>query len=308
MEEQKTIKYCLACRHELSDPRLNEYVQCQHCRSYNYISTQSAEEDNKRYFNEIFKTFDDRKINDRKFKIFERFAGNDQKRRQQEYEDFNRKHHEIKKRLYGSAKVLEIGFGTGDHLNGMLQRGMDAYGIDISITAVENFKEKHKEFADRVWCRPRFDMKVDIIYCSALFEHLDKPWEFIQDSACCLNKEGFLIIDGLPVLNDNQNDFTVDEDINFWKPCHRAIYSLKGLKILFARSGFIDEMCAVHDDYYYRVLSLHLRHGYHSIEKLRSFYLEHKNLPSLPVFSYICWKALSIRSLAYYACIMFKKG
>ena len=308
MEEQKAVKYCLACRHELLYLKLNDYVQCQSCLSFNYVSDQSADEDNKRYFNEIFKTLDERKTNVWKFKIFERFARIDQKQRKKQYSDFNVKLQQIIKQLNSPAKVLEIGFGSGDHLYGLLQRGLDAYGIDLSITAVRNFQEKYKQFADRVRCGSRFDMEVDVIYCSALFEHLDKPWEFIQDADSCLNKDGFLIIDGLPILNDVKSDLTVDEDINFWKPCHRAIYSSNGLKVLFARYGFVDEICAIHDDYYYRILSLHIRHGYQCIEKLRSFYVEHKNLPSIPVYYYICRKALRIKSLAQYGCIMFKKG
>ena len=307
MEKQKAMKSCLACRHELLSLRLNDYVQCQACRSFIYVSDQSAEDDNKTYFNEMFKALDERKTNYWKLKIFEHFIQKDQKQRKEQYLDFNLKHQQIDQHLNGPAKVLEIGFGSGEHLYGMLLRGIDAYGIDLSATAVRNFQEKYIQFANRVQCGSRFNMKVDVIYCSALFEHLDKPEEFIQDAASALNTDGVLIIDGLPILNDAKSDLTVGEDINFWKPCHRAIYSLNGLKLLFAKYRFVEDICAMHDDYYYRILSLHKRYGYNSIEELRSFYMEHPSLPSIPVFYYICRKSLRLKSLVYYGCVLFKK-
>ena len=240
-------------------------------------------------------------------KSFERFAGKDQKKRIQQYSDFNRKREDILRKLDIPAKVLEIGFGSGEHLHGLLERGVDAYGVDLSITAVRNFQEKYPQFANRVRCGSRFDERVDVVYCCALFEHLDQPEQFIQDAATCLGHKGFLIIDGLPMLGDIKGDLTVEEDISFWKPCHRMIYSLEGLRTLFGGYGFADEVCAMHDDYYYRILSLHLKYGYNGVVELRSFSIQHKELPWFPFFYFICRKALSINSLAYYGCIMFKK-
>jgi len=308
MEEKKAVKYCLACRHEISNLKLNDYVQCHKCHSFNYISDQCAEDENKKYFNEMFKTLEERRTDNVKIKIFGRFAQIDQKRRKAQYLEFYEKCKQISGHLNKPSKVLEIGFGSGEHLYDLLRRGVDAYGIDISITAVRKFQEKNKQYADRVWCGSRFDMEVDVIYCSALFEHLDEPEAFIQDTAYSLNKGGILIIDGVPILNEFNSDLTVDEDINFWKPCHRAIYSLSGLEALFSRYGFINEICVTHDYYYYRILSLHRKYGYQSIEELRSFYMEDKDLPSIPVYLYICAKALRIKSMAHYGCIMFKKA
>jgi len=308
MEAQKSVKYCLACKNELSYLKLNDYVQCHHCHSFIYISDQSADEDNKRYFNEVFRTLDERKTSYWKLKIFEYFAQIDQRRRKKQYLGFNVHRQQIMDQLYRHAKVLEVGFGSGEHLNSLLQRGVDAYGLDLSVTAVENYQKKYPKYANKVHCGSRFGEQVDVIYCSALLEHLDKPEEFIQDASSCLNKNGLLIIDGLPVLNDSQSDLTLDEDINFWKPCHRAIYSSDGLNAMFSRYGFVNDICAAQDDYYYRILSLHKRYGYHSIEELRSFYIKHDKLPSILAYYFICWKALSIKSLARYKCIMFRKN
>lgn len=303
----KESKYCLACNNQLTYEKLNDYTQCQKCHSYNYVSDQSAEADNNVYFNEMFKTLAERRESALKRKIFVRLAGKDRRKRKQQYIDFNQKQERILKKLDIPAKVLEIGFGSGEHLHGLLERGIEAYGVDSSIIAVRNFQERYPQFTNRVYCGTRFDKQVDVIYCCALFEHLDQPGQFIQDAVDCLGHSGSLIIDGIPLLGDTKGDFTTEEDINFWKPCHRMIYSLEGLRTLFARYGFADEICAMHDDYYYRILSLHLKYGYRSVVELRSFSVHHQELPWLPFYYFICRKALSINSLAYYGCIMFKK-
>ena len=116
----------------------------------------------------------------------------DQEIRKLQYTDFYEKYKQIMKCLEKPVTVLEIGFGSGDHLYSLLQQGVDAYGIDLSITAVTNFKEKYPQYAHTVHCGTRFHMQVDIIYCCALFEHLDQPEQFIQDAAGCLSPSGFI--------------------------------------------------------------------------------------------------------------------
>ncbi len=303
----KVSKYCLACNNQLTYETLNDYTQCRKCYSYNYVSDQAAEIDNNVYFNEMFKTLTERRESSLKRKIFGRLAGKDQQKRKQQYIDFSQMQEKILGKLDIPAKVLEIGFGSGEHLHSLLERGIDAYGVDSSITAVRNFQERYPKFTNRVYCGTRFNVQVDVIYCCALFEHLDQPEQFIQDAIDCLGRSGSLIIDGIPLLGDTKGDLTTNEDINFWKPCHRMIYSLEGLRTLFARYGFADEACAMHDDYYYRVLSSHLKYGYKGVIELRSFSIHHNELPWFPFYYFICRKALSINSLAYYGCIMFKK-
>jgi SAM-dependent methyltransferase len=298
---------CAACKYELQYVRLYDYVQCNNCGSINYVSDRSADEDNKEYFDNMFKTLEERKNNQWKWKIFKKFIRKDQRQRKKQYSDFHVKREQILKKMSNPAKVLEIGFGSGEHLYSLLKRGVDAYGLDLSITAVRNFQEKYPEFANRIRCGARFDEQVDVIYCCALFEHLDKPDQFLQDATNCLNKNGFMIIDGLPILSDAKSDLTVEEDINFWKPCHRIIYSADGLKTLLKRFGFVEELSASYDDYYYRILSLHIKYGYRSIINLRNFAMEHESLPGLIVYYGICMWALRINSLALNGCTLFKK-
>ena len=303
----KNIKYCLACNNILPCEKLYEYVQCPSCNSFVYISDRPADQENKAYFDAIFKTLECRENSSIKLKIFSKCAQKDQSIQKKQYADFYAKKECIMQHLYSSSRVLEIGFGSGEHLSSLLQRGIDAYGVDLSSTAVENFQDKYPAYANRVQCGTRFNQKVDIIYCCALFEHLDHPWQFIQDASNCLGQNGLLIIDGLPIVNEGLSDITADEDISFWKPCHRAIYSTKGLDILFSRHEFTTTICAVHDDYNYRALSMHVKFGYRKVIELRSLFMRHKELPRLIPYYCICRNALHIHSLAYHGCIMFRK-
>ena len=273
-----------------------------------YISDKPADVENKEYFDTAFKDLDGRQYNDKKQKLFERYVHIDRELRQLQYTHFETHREEMLKRLNGAARVLEIGFGTGEHLYAMLERGVDAYGVDLSVTAVKNFQENHPKYASKVKCGDRFDNQVDAIYCCALLEHLDKPEQFMQDAARCMDRNGLLIVDGVPIVNEGPSKLKPKNDINFWKPCHRAVYSESGLKTLFSRNAFAVMDLVAHDDYYYRVLSLHMKYGYRKIQELRSSCVMDDRLPRFLIYHYICRKALRINSLAYHGCVMLKRN
>ena len=98
-----------------------------------------------------------------------------------------------------------------------------------------------------------------------------------------------------------------ENDINFWKPCHRIIYSSESLIKLFKRSGYKIINWSITDDYNYRVLSLHKKYGYNKVTELRNSLIVNKNLPELNMYKKILKKALFIRSKALYGIFLFKK-
>jgi SAM-dependent methyltransferase len=299
---------CYACGAHLSFIKMNDYIQCPECRSFTFVSDRSAEVENKEYFDNFFKTLEGRKNDSMKERLYARYESVDHALRKKEYSEYQEKRQQIMQHLNGSARVLEIGFGSGEHLYNLLQKKIEAYGVDISVTAVANFQNKHPEYAERVQCGARLNKKIDVVYCCALFEHLDKPTEFIWDAANRLEQGGLLIIDGLPLLNEFSAHFNMNEDISFWKPCHRAIYSVGGLRALFSQGEFALDVYARHDDYNYRVLSLHIKHGYEKISELRASCVTHKELPGLYAYYRICKEALRVNSLVYNACLMFRKN
>ena len=286
---------------------MDEYSQCPGCYSFNYVSEQSAETENRAYFDATFATLDERKVHRLKQSLFQHYTRVDQQRRRRQYAQYWGKRRQIMTQLEGQRKILEIGFGAGTHLAGLLQRGNDAYGIDLSATAVKRFQEKYPRYSDRVYVGSQFSKSVEMVYCCALFEHLDTPEQFLQNAESCLQPGGTLILDGLPLVSEMQADFGPEEDINFWKPCHRAIYSLAGLRTLLEKHGFTLEASAMYDDYNYRVASVHLRAGYHEIAQLRNSCLADRSLPGIFRYNALCRQALSVHSLAYLGTVLARK-
>lgn len=302
------MKQCIACKTKLDFSQINEYFLCPTCGSYILNSNKPAVEDNLDYFNLIYKNIASFKISPLKKKIFKHFASIDSQLRDKEYNDFNRFQIFINSFFSEKSKVLEVGFGQGSKLHQLLQNGVDAYGLELSETATLNFQNKYPKYKDRVKIGVRFgERKFDVIYCCALFEHLDQPEQFLANAVESLTNEGILIIDGFLVINSKESDLTVEEDIGFWKPCHRIIYSQTGFIQLI--SGFNLELLGINtlDIFNYRVLSLHLKKGYQKISYLRNSVLKDRDLPRIPIYYSICQKALRLNSLALYGTAILKK-
>jgi hypothetical protein len=131
--------------------------------------------------------------------------------------------------------------------------------------------------------------------------------EFLNDVFQGLKSDGKLILDGLPVLNPKGSALSIAEDINFWKPFHRIIYSIEGLLERLKNSGFNFVRMGLIDDYNYRVLSLHQKMGFLKVNELRNPCLEHPELPNNRQFYSICQKALTVDSVALFCNAVFEK-
>jgi methyltransferase family protein len=120
----------------------------------------------------------------------------------------------------------------------------------------------------------------DILYSNALFEHLDEPREFLRSAMSNLKPGGKLLM-RLPLITlDNYVTSETGFDINFWKPCHRVLYTLKGLKTLLRAHHFEIVDSAGYVYYGYKVMSAMLQHGYRDIELVRDPCLPIKGLDS----------------------------
>jgi len=297
---------CIACGNEFKQSG-QDYVQCKNCNSFVYISDKTAEQENLQYFDGIYKVNISFAEDIKKRKIFDSFESRDRHLRRSIREYFDALMKKKEYLLSSSGKLLEIGFGQGDNLLRLLKHGVDVYGMDISQTAVDKFRERYPMYADRVECGTRFRKKVSVVYCCALFEHLDNPALFLEDVKASLAIDGILIIDALPILNPHPSDFTPRDDISFWKPCHRIIYSRSGLEVLLKKNGFQLDGYGEEDNYNYRVLSLHLRKGYQDITYLRNPCLHDARLPGSWIFRRICSQALKVHSLSLYGIFIFRK-
>jgi len=180
-----------------------------------------------------------------------------------------------------TKKSVEVGFGRGDELIKNLRIGADIYGLDISSEAVKNFKLKYPEYAARVAYAASFDFAVDAVYSNALFEHLDNPDEFLSNAFAMLNSGGQLCM-RLPIITSKTGaNQDAADDINFWKPCHRILYTLRGLNALFARHGFIVRESASLAYYGYKVMNRMLKLGYKNIAYIRNPYAHFQGMTEL---------------------------
>lgn len=307
MKMETFMGKCIACNSTMGAQFLYEYCRCSNCGSWTYLSDRPAAVDNKEYFNRIFSKLGEFKIDQRKKDIFDLYRKKDALNRDEQYQRFHA--HDKKMNIYflKGKKVLEIGFGQGVKLIDFLEKGVDAYGVDISKTAVANLKKKYPQYRERVFELDAFQEEVEVIYTSALFEHLDDPRRFLEDNFSRLQPGGILILNAIPVLNEMNADLTPGDDISFWKPCHRVIYSPHSLISLLGNHGYELIDFSAKDDYNYRVLSLHNKKGYTDVTQLRNSTLEHDRLPGISVYEEICREALHIHSLALYGSFIFIK-
>jgi SAM-dependent methyltransferase len=282
---------CRACGHELPDAELDAYAICGACGSANYISLASAEKDNALYFDEVYSDSDRLPIAKR-YKLFERFERIHRAFHAKEEERFRAVVDRMSQHIRSARMAVEIGFGSGHELVRHLEAGANMYGMDISHQAVTNFKESHPEFSDRVEWGDKVAFQVDVLYANALFEHLDDPGGFLGNAGSQLPTGGLLLL-RLPVITaDAVAREDLDGDINFWKPCHRVLYSRRGLDALFNAHGFTITESAPLAYYGYKVMSSMLRHGHMDIARVRNPFLPIAGLTAERQYFFMLLEAL----------------
>ncbi|NMC36398.1 class I SAM-dependent methyltransferase [Candidatus Beckwithbacteria bacterium] len=197
--------------------------------------------------------------------------------------------------IINSSKVTEIGFGSGAELIRYLKQGVNMFGIDISNQAVHNFKKQYPKYKNKVVCTDTLQTKTEAIYANALFEHLDNPDSFLKNSKQFLYGKSYLIL-RIPLLTSKyqyslNNNFS---DINFWKPCHRMLYTQKGMKILLEKHGFKIVKKASLPYFGYKVMNTMLKHGCEDIMELRNPMYEIKGVNSMYHYILILFQSLFV--------------
>jgi len=290
-EHNHTLRHCRACQCLMTNPEIGNYYICASCNSANYISHGSAEIDNTTYYNSIY-SHCTRQTIERRRKAFVRFERVYLRLHRKQVHRFQLTLDRICKTICTAATSVEIGFGYGHELIHFLNKGANIYGIDLSTEAVSTFKEQHPEFSKKVYCTASLDFQVDALYSNALFEHLDHPNTFLRRAFAKLTPGGTLIM-RLPLITvGHYTHHDISFDINFWKPCHRVLYTLKGLKMLLESHGFTIVESAAYAYYGYNVMSSMLKHGYRDVTHIRD-----PCLPILRLDSEWTYKTILLQSL-----------
>ena len=282
---------CKACDKKIDNFEVDNYYLCPICGTATYITLSCALDDNKEYFNSIYSNKNLHVLRGRRY-LFLKYLWLDTIINYKENNRFGQCQKRMTELIVNAEKSVEIGFGNGDEMLNFLRSGANIYGLDLSLEAVRNFKENYPEYSEKVACKTIYDFPVDVVYSNALFEHLDNPSEFLENTYNMLNPGGKLII-RLPVITGTLHDADkANTDINFWKPCHRALYSLEGLTILLSKYGFSIKDYASLAYYGYKVMSRMLRLGYHDIEYMRNPCYQLKGLDSYIIYINILLKSL----------------
>lgn len=291
------LTQCPACAGPLPGTVRHQYAQCPRCGSFVFQTDTTAAEDNRNYFDAIFQTTGTRRLDARKCRIFDAYRRQDERARGTEMAAFARHTERVRRMLsQTTGRILEVGFGGGERLAQLLGAAVDAYGEELSATAIANFQQRHPGFATRVGPPGFSPGPFAVLYSAALFEHLDDPDDFLTRAQARLQAGGDLILDNIPLAVEGPSDFGVDDDIGFWKPCHRVLYTARGLGQLAPRTGYSLDAIAMLDSFNYRVLSWHRRAGFADIERLRDSCLDDPRLPGPLRYRWLCHKALRSRA------------
>ena len=153
-----------------------------------------------------------------------------------------------------SGKVLEVGCGYGYFLQCALQAGYDAYGIDLSPTAVKWASERLPE---RVFCGlleevPQIqDQQYDVMFGSHLIEHLTTPGAFLDHAARLLRPGGLMVL-VTPNIKSLLSRASGRRWVSYKIPEHVSYYDPNTITDLLSRAGF--SVRAVDSAYQYYAL------------------------------------------------------
>ena len=143
-------------------------------------------------------------------------------------------HYKILECLSGSnASVLELGCHNGFFVRNLLQKGINAYGIDVNVNAVHSGKAVF-DLHDRLFLANESSIKLDVNTAVLIdvLEHVSDPSAFLQVVIQRYPQISCLLISGpttTKIFND-KSDFP---------PHHLWRFSEKGIKDMLASRGFV---------------------------------------------------------------------
>ena len=140
-----------------------------------------------------------------------------------------------------SMTALEIGFCTTELMRRIGKKVKKIYGLELDPLAVNKAVELGFDARKGSINEAFGNMKFDLIYAIALFEHLTSPKEWLKEIHSSLNKGGLVLIQ-LP--NPQSLNAFISRNFSrhswdmFTEPGHVAHYKKQHLKKLFKNSGF----------------------------------------------------------------------
>ena len=135
--------------------------------------------------------------------------------------------------LSNGLRILEIGCGRGEFLNGFIDCGLVGYGVDRSPAAISYCPEADIRIADLERDRiPYDDESFDVTYSKSVVEHFYYP-EFLVSEMFRVLRPGGISLTLTPDWDVNYRMFYCDYT-------HRTPFTVESLRDLLLIQGFTD--------------------------------------------------------------------
>jgi len=102
--------------------------------------------------------------------------------------------------LNQKIRVLEIGCGSGDFIHLLKEKGIEAIGVDLDVTAIEAGKQYWGDIpiftiSAQDYFKEHNNQKFQIVCLFAILEHLEKPHSILNEIYRILDKNGYVVIE-----------------------------------------------------------------------------------------------------------------
>lgn len=150
--------------------------------------------------------------------------------------------------LRPDMRVLDIGCSAGHFMQALKDRVGECIGLEYNTENVEFIKSK---LGFKAYSTPieETDLPLehfDLITAFQMFEHVEKPLEFLNSMAKYLKNDGYLCIETTSVEDALLSVYEIEEYADFWyREPHVFNYSPKTLRSMLEKAGFSGEVSTI---------------------------------------------------------------
>ena len=137
------------------------------------------------------------------------------------------------------GRLLDVGCGKGYFVRACVDRGLNAWGIDLSVTGIEFARKKlHLKAHQGSLADLKNELGLfDAVTFWATIEHLPDPIRMLRDISDILKPSGRLFLD--TGLGDDWLDRLLPGRVQWYDPPqHLYVFSRGGLQAALAKAGF----------------------------------------------------------------------